>query len=69
VGDIWPPLSSKAGAWNWSGPFPSLKACVVWSQTTYEGVGSADLKRLADSRLGASRAGAVRPTLPGFSRA
>lgn len=43
----WPPLSKQVPAWRWSGPFPSLQACVVWCQTTYEGVGSADLKRLA----------------------
>ncbi len=42
----WPPLSKQVSAWRWSGPFPSLQACVVWCQTTYEGVGSADLKRL-----------------------
>lgn len=61
--DSWPPLSSDARAWNWSGPFPSLKACVVWSQTTYEGVGSADLKRLAEARLAQPRAGSARPGL------
>jgi hypothetical protein len=45
----WPPLSTETADWRWSGPFASLQACVVWSQTTYEGLGSSDLKRVASS--------------------
>jgi len=55
----WPPLSEDPADWRWSGPFPSLQACVVWCQTTYEGVGSADLKRVQPAD------GARQPTVRG----
>jgi len=44
--ESWPHLSTTVADWRWSGPFASMQACVVWSQTTYEGLGSADLKRV-----------------------